>query len=125
MRLNLMIVTLAFALSGCTGSSRRGDKLPMFSKVPSPLQLDAHIVTSDSPAINTYRNAKSEEVIQIGNFLLVSFTNSPSSGFIHGKPFRLEPAPMPAFEQRVKDDGTITLLYCRVFQAAGKKAGDL
>jgi protein involved in polysaccharide export with SLBB domain len=128
MKFELVIAALAVALSGCTGS-KRGNRVPVFSEVSSPAQLDAHIVTRDSPATNTYRNAESEEVIQVGNALLVTFTNLPSSGslgtFQGRRTFQLEPEPMPAFEQRVKDDGTITLMYCRVFQAAGKKAGEL
>jgi polysaccharide export outer membrane protein len=52
------------------------------------------------------------EIIQPGNTLLITFSDLP-------------PPPQPAYDQRVRDDGTITLIYNRVFKAAGKRVGDL
>ncbi len=62
------------------------------------------------PATNTARNAGREEgVIQVGDTLLVTFTNSPQ---------------MPLCYGLVKGDGT-TIIFNRTFQAAGKKTRDL
>lgn len=55
----------------------------------------------------------SGEIIKPGDVLLITFADLPKD------------APLPPFDQRVKDDGTITLIYNRSFQAAGKRTGDL
>ena len=60
----------------------------------------------------TATSAETSEIIQLGNVLLITFGDLPP------------PAP-PAFDQRVRDDGTITLIYNQVFHAAGKRVGDL
>jgi protein involved in polysaccharide export with SLBB domain len=111
MKRGLVIVALAVFLSGCTGSNR-GKMGPVFSEVPSPTQWHAYNVTDESPATNTSRDSQNAGVIQVGDALLFTF-NLP--GLI------ME----PVWDQRVKDDGTITLIYNRVFHAAGKKTGDL
>jgi protein involved in polysaccharide export with SLBB domain len=109
MKIELVIVALAAALSGCTGSNR-GNTVPVFSEVSSPAQLRGYNVTNDSPARNTARNAEDKEVIKVGDTLLITF------GDICASP--------PVF-QRVKDDGTITFIFNRTFQAAGKSTGNL
>jgi protein involved in polysaccharide export with SLBB domain len=51
------------------------------------------------------------EVFHVGDSVTVVFTDLPT--------------PTPAFEEKVKDDGTITLLLNQPFTAAGKTRGDL
>src|SRR5689334_10024558 len=73
-------------------------------------------VTAASPSVAANSasgtNAESYEIIQPGNILLITFGDLP-------------PPQPPAMDQRVRDDGTITLLYNQVFHAAGKRIGDL
>jgi protein involved in polysaccharide export with SLBB domain len=112
MKSGLLIVALAVFLSGCTGSNR-GNRVAVFSEGASPAPLRAQSVTDDSPGTNSSRNAESQDVIKQGDTLLITFTNLTSG------------LTVPAFDQRVRDDGTITLIYNNVFHAAGKKTGDL
>lgn len=51
------------------------------------------------------------EVFHVGDSVTVVFTDLPT--------------PTPAFEEKVKEDGTITLLLNQPFTAAGKTRGDL
>jgi len=111
MKSGLLIVAFAVVLSGCTGSNR-GKTVPVFSEVSPSAQLDAYHVTNDSPTTKA-RNAESKGVIEVGDILLITFSNLPSLTML------------PAWDQRVKEDGTITLIYNTVFLAAGKKTGDL
>lgn len=71
----------------------------MFFEVP--VQLNERTRTNDSP----------EGAIHVGNILVVTFSNVPQ--------------PVATFTQLVRVDGTITLIYNKVFQAAGKKIDDL
>lgn len=71
-----------------------------------PSVAGSHTGSDDSATTNA------EKVIRVGDTLLINFSNLPGT-------------PRPAFDQRVRDDGTITLIYNSVFQAAGKKTGDL
>jgi protein involved in polysaccharide export with SLBB domain len=112
MKIGLVILALVIAMSGCTRSNR-GHTVPVLSEMASPTPLHGYSVTDDSPATNASRNAESEQVIREGNILLITFSDL-SSG-----------STLPAFDQQVKDDGSITLIYKSVFQAARKKTGDL
>jgi protein involved in polysaccharide export with SLBB domain len=128
-RIQFSVVTLAIVLFGCTASHRQGTTVPTFSEVPSQASQDAFIASSNSFTISTNKIAEGERVIQIGDALSITFTNLPSSGSHSNltgvRSVWLELPPMPRFDQQVKEDGTITLIYNRVFQAAGKKADDL
>jgi protein involved in polysaccharide export with SLBB domain len=112
MKMEHVIAALVVAVAGCTGSNR-GKTGTVFTEGPSLAEVHAYNVTNDSPATKTSTNAESAEVIKPKDTLLVTFTNLPSV------------LTLPAFDQRVRDDGTITLIYNKVFQAAGKKTGDL
>lgn len=107
-----MIAALAVALAGCTGS-HQGKTAPVFSEGTSPAQLHAYNVTNGSPGTNSSRTAESAEVIKPKDTLIITFTNLPSG------------LTLPAFDQRVREDGTITLIYNKLFLAAGKNTGDL
>jgi protein involved in polysaccharide export with SLBB domain len=72
-------------------------------------------VTAGTPGANSGGTNidLSGEIIKPGDVLLITFADLPKD------------AQLPAFDQRVKDDGTVTLIYNRSFQAAGKRTGDL
>jgi len=104
-------------IAGC--QTERADS--GFSEVPgiepvaqggtSPGNTAAAAVAPNPGATTT--NGGSAEFIKVGDILVISFADLP--------PDRL----MPPFDQKVKDDGTITLIYNQPFQAAGKRVGDL
>lgn len=64
-------------------------------------------------AVPTATTNLSAEFIKVGEVLIITFGDLP------------EASRVPAFDQKVKDDGTITLIYNQPFQAAGKRTGDL
>jgi len=66
-----------------------------------------------NPAAPATNPDSSAEFIKSGDILLISFADLPSG------------SQMPPFDQKVKDDGTITLIYNRAFHAAGKRTGEL
>jgi polysaccharide export outer membrane protein len=110
----LLLLGLLFA--GC--QTNRGDS--GFSEVPG-METTAAGATSPTGQVattpvvarsSTATNAETPEIIQPGNILLITFADLP-------------PPPPPAYDQKVRDDGTITLIYNRVFKAAGKRTGDL
>ena len=111
MKSGLLIVTFVVLLSGCTGSNR-GNRVAVFSEGSSQAQLRVYSVTNDSSGTNTFRNAESQDVIKEDDTLLITFT-APGS------------IQLPAWDQRVKADGTITLIFNKVFQVAGKGVADL
>jgi len=93
-----------------------------FSEVPG-VETPAPAATASGSQVSTTgsavpakssagTNVESPEIIQVGNILLITFGDLPP------------PAP-PTFDQRVRDDGTITLIYNQVFHAVGKRVGDL
>jgi protein involved in polysaccharide export with SLBB domain len=111
MKGRLLIIAFLVVLSGCVGSKRADRTAPQFSGAPSAVVSNK--ATNESPSTNSSGKAESEGVVRVGNFLLITFTNLPSGSVI------------PAFEQQVRDDGTVRLIYNQMFQAAGKKTGDL
>lgn len=92
-----------------------------FSEVPGVSETAATSHASAPPGATapgtiansavTSTNADSPEIIRPGYILLITFGDLPNQP--------------PAFDQKVKDDGSITLIYNKVFQAAGKRTGDL
>ena len=102
-------------LTGC--QTNRADS--SFSEVPG-MEATAQGGTAPggTPAIAPNASATktnsldlSAEIIKVGDVLIISFSDLPT--------------PMPPFDQKVKDDGAITLIYNQPFQAAGKRTGDL
>ena len=51
------------------------------------------------------------EVLRVGDSLTVSFTDTPQT--------------IPPFEEKIKEDGTITLTLNQIFKAEGKTRGEL
>jgi protein involved in polysaccharide export with SLBB domain len=111
MKIELVIAALVVALTGCTGSNR-GKTVTASSEGPSQARVHAYNLTNDSPAAVISRNVENQDVMKPKDTLIINFTS----------PSRIME---PAFDQRVRDDGTITLIYNRMFQAAGKKTGEL
>src|SRR5258708_32885775 len=109
MKSGLLIFAFVVVLSGCIASQRTDRTAPQFSDTRWPVSSTVHTATNDSPSTNSSGKAESDGVIQGGNFLLITFTNLPS-GMV-----------LPAFDEQVRDDGTITLIYNQTFQATGKK----
>lgn len=113
----LLLTALLFA--GCqTNKANSG-----FSEVPGMPETTAVAATSPvnqaaTPTIPTANssaatNGPSYEFIKLGDVLLITFADLPPG------------ISLPAFDQRVRDDGSITLIYNKSFQAAGKRTGDL
>jgi protein involved in polysaccharide export with SLBB domain len=110
----LLLMGLLFA--GC--QTNRGDS--GFSEVPGMETTAQGAAAPTGQAATTpvvarsgaATNAETSEIIQTGNVLLITFSDLP-------------PPPLPPFDQRVRDDGKITLIYNREFKAAGKRTGDL
>jgi polysaccharide export outer membrane protein len=78
--------------------------------------------SSDTPPASTTKasqkhapaaapDAKSGDVIRVGEMVHIVFTDTPQ--------------PIPPVDDKVKDDGTITLMFDKTFQAAGKTPGEL
>jgi polysaccharide export outer membrane protein len=109
----LLLTGLLFA--GCqTNSADSG-----FSEVPGIEQVAQGGTTGNqaaTPAVAPNTSATttnlSPEIIKVGDILLITFADLP-------------PPPLGAFDQRVKEDGSITLIYNQAFQAVGKRTGDL
>jgi len=112
----LLLTGLVF--SGCqTDNANKPDS--NFSAVPGIETVAAggtapasQVGTMASTNTASGTNQPSSEIIKSGEVLVITFADLP-------------PPPMPAFDQRVRDDGTITLIHNHVFQAAGKRVGDL
>jgi polysaccharide export outer membrane protein len=64
-------------------------------------------------ATPTAKRDLSAEIIKVGDILVITFGDLP------------EQQRTPPFDSKVRDDGTITLIYNQVFQVAGKRTGDL
>jgi polysaccharide export outer membrane protein len=67
--------------------------------------------TTSAGAAVTNSSALEPEVLRIGDSLTVSFIDTPN--------------PIPAFQEKIKEDGTITLALNQVFKADGKTRGEL
>jgi protein involved in polysaccharide export with SLBB domain len=112
----LLLTGLLFA--GCETTS--GDS--GFSEVPG-VDTGAQGGTAPgsqaaTPAVNpntspTATTNLSPEIAKVGDILLITFADLPPN------------VTLPAFDQRVREDGSITLIYNQRFQAVGKRTGDL
>jgi polysaccharide export outer membrane protein len=87
---------------------------PAASPAPATDQGAAVTTAAANSASAAATNTEgSSEFIKRGDILLISFSDLPL------------PSALPPFDQKVRDDGSITLIYNHVFQAAGKRMGDL
>jgi protein involved in polysaccharide export with SLBB domain len=112
----LVVAGLLFAGCQTTGGDSGFSQVPGMETASTGASPAGNQVAATSPSVApnpaTGANAESYEIIQPGNILLITFADLP-------------PPPLGAFDQRVRDDGTITLIYNQVFHATGKRTGDL
>jgi polysaccharide biosynthesis/export protein VpsN len=83
---------------------------------PAPAPASAHLAvpavrTAAAPSAAAKAGAPEPEVFRVGDSLIVTFTDTPT--------------PIPMFEEKVKEDGTITLTLNQVFKAEGRTRGEL
>jgi len=97
-----MVVACAWLLCGCAGTGSSGQTGA--SRYGAP-------VTASQAAPADHAVAPSRDSIRVGDRVLVRLTDIPN--------------PPDMIDQRVREDGTITLLLGVQVQAAGKKAGEL
>lgn len=94
-------------IAGC-----QSDKLPsQFAEVPGATVPSATGSVINPVAVRGVTNGGSAEIIHVGDVLVVVFSDIPVA--------------LLPFEVTVRDDGTITLLKNKPFQAAGKSRGQL
>ena len=128
------LVLAGFCLSGCRTQSPD----QQFAVVPSSIAASSgasSVVTSapkpvaDSAAIpvagaattpvaapaavsvTTNGTCSEAELLRVGDSLTITFSDTPVT--------------IPVFEEKIKEDGTITLTLNKTFKAAGKTVGDL
>jgi polysaccharide export outer membrane protein len=68
-------------------------------------------VTSTAGAVVTNSSTLEPEVLRVGDSLTVTFIDTPTV--------------IPPFQEKIKEDGTITLTLNQLFKADGKTRGDL
>lgn len=108
----LLLTGLFFA--GCqTNKANTGfSEVPGMPETTTPAATPINSATLPAAANSgTSTNDGSWEIVTTSDVLVITFADTPN--------------PVPPFDQRVRDDGTITLIYNQVFHAAGKRAGDL
>ena len=87
---------------------------PAFTEVGgSPAGAPDANPASSAPSAPSASNGGGTEILRPGDPLVIVFSDLPPS------------QPMLPFQERIKDDGTITLIYNQSFLAAGKTRGDL
>lgn len=108
-------ILVILLLSGCGGGkTQQFAEVPGFASVPG---MEGASATTATPAATGTENAAvptradESEILRIGDALTINFSDLP---FVQ-----------PPFEERVKGDGSITLLQNQTFQAAGKTRGEL
>ena len=108
-------------LSGC----RTQPQGQQFAEVPPDLTATSGVspaTSSTSPAAApaakpvavsaaTSGSVPETEVLRVGDSLTITFTDTP--------------VPIPNFDEKIREDGTITLTLNKTFTAAGKSRGDL
>jgi protein involved in polysaccharide export with SLBB domain len=113
---SLLLVGLLFAGCQTTGGDAGFSEVPGIESTaqggtsPGSTAATPAVVPNTVPTATTNLSA---EIVKVGEVLIITFGDLP------------ENARVPAFDQKVKDDGTITLIYNQPFQAAGKRTGDL
>jgi protein involved in polysaccharide export with SLBB domain len=86
------------------------------STASTPVEVSSQSPLADPPAhfsatnLTTNGNSRANVIIRVGEILKISFTDMVVL--------------IPPIEDRVREDGTITLLYNKVFKVAGKTVGD-
>jgi protein involved in polysaccharide export with SLBB domain len=82
-----------------------------FTGCQSPESINTKLAQIDAPDVVRV-NPSGTDLLSKGELLTIIFSDTP-------------PPALPPFEERIKDDGTITLIYNKTFVAAGKMRGQL
>jgi protein involved in polysaccharide export with SLBB domain len=117
LRLGAMLCGLVLGglcLVGCrshapTRQSLKGSTSPTSTSATSAVTTPAS--TPSAVLAGTNSGAPEPEVFRIGNSLTITFMDTPT--------------PIPPFEGKIKEDGTITLTLNQTFKADGKTRGEL
>jgi protein involved in polysaccharide export with SLBB domain len=110
----LLLTGLLFAGCETTGGDAGYSQVPGMESPAQGGTSPGNTAATPTVPPNATPVAKPEgsaEFIKVGDILIISFSDLPT--------------PMPPFDQKVKDDGMITLIYNQPFHAAGKRTGDL
>jgi polysaccharide export outer membrane protein len=104
--------------AGCqTNKANSGfSEVPGLPETTAPAPTAAANPATSPGAANSGASTNGDgswEIITTGDVLVISFADLPPGTSV------------PPFDQRVRDDGTITLIYNQLFHAAGKRVGDL
>lgn len=98
-----------------TASSANPDPAPATAPVPATppatTPVAAPVVSSAAVPAVTKGGGLEPEVLRVGDSLTITFTDTPTL--------------IPPVEEKIKEDGTITLLQNQTFTAAGATPGDL
>ena len=108
-----LLVLLLSLVTGC----RSGGADPVFSSGPDLGSAPAHAgdpLGGTSPSGTAGVNSGSSTVFNVGDLVNIIFIGPDASS-----------SPIPVHEERIKDDGTITLQLIGSVKAAGKSAGEL
>src|ERR1035437_7410136 len=106
------LVLAGICLSGCRTQSPD----QQFAEVPSSVGGSAGAATTlvAAPAavsVATNGTGSEAELLRVGDSLTITFSDTPVT--------------IPVFEEKIKEDGTITLTLNKTFNADGKSQGDL
>src|SRR6266850_2740815 len=117
-----LLAVAALLLAGCRTTQEPGfEDIPNLSATPYGTGATNGEAASDSSTIASPAhfsatnhasngNYSSNEVIRVGEFLRITFTDTREA--------------ITPIEDRVRDDGTLTLLFNKTFKVAGKTIGD-
>ena len=78
---------------------------------PAAVPVAAPAATAASVAAANSGSGPEAEVLRVGDSLTITFTDTPIV--------------IPTFDEKIREDGTITLTLNKMFTAAGKSRGDL
>jgi len=95
--------------SGVAITSDAASPTPVSAPAAAPVSVP--VVSPLAVPVATNSNGLEREVFRVGDSLTVTFTDMPTT--------------FPPFEEKIKDDGTITLLQNESFTAVGMSPGDL
>lgn len=96
---------------GAAGATPVAAATPPASGPAATVPVAAPVASPAAVPAGTNSSVVVTEVLRVGDSLTITFTDLPIT--------------IPAFELKIKEDGTITLLQNQTFVAAGKTAGEL
>jgi polysaccharide export outer membrane protein len=99
-------------LTGCQTTSPEPEFLEYDASVPAAsAQQEAMAAIEPAPAVPTKPARGYSDLFQVGDMVAVTFSGTSEN--------------IPSHEERIKEDGTITLFLINAVQAAGKSPGEL